>query len=44
MAQFLKNAVSYLSGSESDEFVGANLDLETHKLNVKCIIGEGKIN
>ena len=42
MAQFFKSAVSYLSGSDTDEFVGANLQLDTYRLNVKAVIGEGK--
>ena len=41
MSQLFKNAVNYLSGGETDSFVGHNVDIETHRLNIKAVIGDG---
>ena len=42
MSGLLRSAVSYLSGSDADEFVGATVDLESHQLSIKHVIGDGR--
>ena len=44
MSQLFKNAVNYLSGGETDSFVGNNVDIETQRLNIKAVIGDGKFD
>lgn len=41
MSHLFNKAVNYLSGGEGDPFVGASVDIETHKLSVKSVLGDG---